>query len=319
VNVRVADSQGQAQTSDIIAGLNWILQNENALHIGVVNMSLGSASSATIAFDPIDQAVEQLWLNGIVVVVAAGNAGLPNAPVPIGSPANDPFVITVGALDLRKTTQTTDDFRAPWSSYGTTDDGFAKPELSAPGRYMVEPVPNGSLLTTQHKDRLGKGNALPLDAGYMWMSGTSFAAPIVSGAAAQVLAFHPNWTPDQVKGALMDTASPIARGSASVGTGAGEVNAAAAVGDVLPGNPNAGLDAWVTTDPVTGSPYFDAGAWHDDVNSTTSNWVTSNWVRTVGVSSNWVRSNWVASNWVASNWVQSNWVSTSFVQSMDAE
>ena len=58
-------------------------------------------------------------------------------------------------------------------------------------------------------------------AGYMWMSGTSFAAPVVSGAAAQLLAKYPNWTPDQVKGALMLTARPTAAGTA---LGVGEVN-----------------------------------------------------------------------------------------------
>ena len=59
-------------------------------------------------------------------------------------------------------------------------------------------------------------------SGYMWMSGTSFAAPLVSGAAAQLLAKYPNWTPDQVKGALMLTARPTAAGTA---LGVGEVNA----------------------------------------------------------------------------------------------
>ncbi len=315
VDVRVADSQGQAQTSDVIAGLDWILQNKDQLNIRVVNISLGSSASSTVAFDPLDQAVEQLWLDGLVVVVAAGNNGQKDAPVPIGSPANDPFVITVGALDEHQSAGTSDDFRAPWSSYGTTDDGFAKPDISAPGRYMVAPVPAGSLLTQEHPDRCPGGSKTLIDNGYMWMSGTSFAAPVVAGAAAQVLALHPNWTPNQVKGALMDTASPN-KGS---GVGAGEVNAAAAANDASPGDPNAGLSAWVTTDPTTGQTYFDANAWHDAATATTSNWVRSNWVRSAGVSSNWVRSNWVRSNWVASNWVRSNWVATAWVESSGVE
>ena len=58
-------------------------------------------------------------------------------------------------------------------------------------------------------------------SGYMWMSGTSFAAPVVSGAAAQLSAKYPNWTPDQVKGALMLTAKPTAAGTA---LGVGELN-----------------------------------------------------------------------------------------------
>ena len=64
----------------------------------------------------------------------------------IPAPANDPFVITVGALGMNGTAARSDDFRAPWSAYGSTADGFMKPDMSAPGRYMTAPVPAGSTL-----------------------------------------------------------------------------------------------------------------------------------------------------------------------------
>jgi hypothetical protein len=118
------------------------------------------------------------------------------------APGNDPFVITVGAIDQAQTSATGDDFAAPWSSYGHTADGFAKPELAAPGRYLVMPVPAASTIAAALPDRV-------VAPGYMWMSGTSFAAPVVSGAAAQLLARHPDWTPDEVKGALMLTANVL--------------------------------------------------------------------------------------------------------------
>ena len=132
------------------------------------------------------------------------------------APGNDPFVITVGAIDQAQTSATGDDFVPPWSSYGHTVDGFAKPELSAPGRYLVMPVPAASTIATALPDRV-------VAPGYMWMSGTSFAAPVVSGAAAQLLARHPTWTPDEVKGALMQTARVLAQAQAPVnlGTAAG--------------------------------------------------------------------------------------------------
>src|SRR5213078_1528069 len=106
-------------------------------------------------YDPLDKAVEKLWFNGVVVVAAAGNYGYPARPsgVPF-APGNDPFVITVGASDTGKSVSTNDDTAAPWSAYGYTLDGFAKPDLSAPGRYMVGPVPMGSTLATQRADKV---------------------------------------------------------------------------------------------------------------------------------------------------------------------
>ncbi len=96
------------------------------------------------------------------------------------APGNDPFVITVGADDIDGSGSTNDDYTAPWSAYGYTLDGFAKPDLAAPGRYMVGPVPDG--LDPRH------GAAASVVApGYIQLSGTSFAAPVVAGAAAQIL------------------------------------------------------------------------------------------------------------------------------------
>ena len=91
-------------------------------------------------------------------------------------------MITVGALEQNLTADPSDDTVAPWSAYGSPADGFSKPDISAPGRYMVMPVPNTDTTIPQAvPDRI-------VAPGYMWMSGTSFAAPVVSGAAAQILA-----------------------------------------------------------------------------------------------------------------------------------
>ena len=93
-----------------------------------------STVADSYATSVLDAAVEFAWHSGIVVVVAAGNGG-PNAP--LTSPANDPFVISVGATDDLGTVSTADDRLAAFSSFGVTRDGVARPDLVAPGRHIV--------------------------------------------------------------------------------------------------------------------------------------------------------------------------------------
>src|SRR4029079_11305266 len=136
------------------------------------------------------KAAERLWFNNVVVVAAAGNYGSTSGPSGgYFASASDPCVITVGATDTGRSVSTGDDVAAPWSAYGYTLDGFAKPDLGAPGRQLVGPVPSTSTMPLEHPERITA-------PGYMWMSGTSFSAPVVSGAAALVLAKNPTWTPD---------------------------------------------------------------------------------------------------------------------------
>ncbi len=308
VDVRVASSKGEALTSDIVAAVDWILANKSLYNIRVANFSLVGTAAVSARFDPLDRAAEKLWLNGVVVVAAAGNNGDSTKPVGIGAPANDPFVITVGALDQAETTSVSDDTRASWSAYGPSADGFMKPDVSAPGRYMVMPVPMNSAMPALKANRVVK-------PGYMWMSGTSFSAPIVAGAAAQILARNPGLTPDQVKGALMLKARYLP--SQDPGAGVGEIDAGASASVSNPPNPNANLYPFVT------NGMFDAEAWATHVtanaNWTQSNWVGANWTSANWVSSNWVSANWTASNWVSSNWVSSNWVSSNWTVGTYAE
>jgi serine protease AprX len=303
VDLRVADAQGRANASDVIAALDWVLQNKAQYHIGVVNLSLAGLRQTSFVFDPLDQAVERLWLNGVVVVAAAGNNGNPwGATRNLGAPGNDPFVITVGATDTNGTPDQSDDFLAPWSAWGYTPDGFRKPELAAPGRYMLAPVSNGSQLAAKAPSRV-------VAKGYMWMSGTSFAAPAVAGLAAQLLALHPGWTPGQVKGALMAGAVPLA----SVGAGAGEVNAAASANLASPPDPNSGLEAFVQTDSDTGQSVFSASAWVSAV-KTNSAWTSSAWTSSAWTSSAWTSSAWTSSAWTSSAWTSSAWTSSAWVE-----
>jgi len=286
VSLRTSDQHGQSLSSDVIAACDWILANKDQYNIRVANLSLVEAGISSFRFNPLDKAVENLWLNGVVVTAAAGNYGTGTAVDTGYAPGNDPFVITVGALDQNGTALPADDTVAPWSGFGDTADGFRKPELSAPGRYIVAPVPTSSYLVQMEPDRV-------VAPGYMWMSGTSFAAPMAAGAAAQLLALHPDWTPDQVKGALMVSAAPLPAVAGFAG-GVGEIDAAAAALVSSPPNPDVNLESFVVSDS-TGT-HFDGDAWASYV-ATASEWSASEWS-----ASEWSASEWSASDWSATIW-----------------
>ncbi len=305
VSIDVMDDQGMARTSDVIAAADWILANKTKYGIRVANFSLHSSVANSFMYDPLDKAVERLWFNGVVVVAAAGNYGYPDRPsgVPF-APGNDPFVITVGASDTGKSVATNDDVAAPWSAYGYTLDGFAKPDLAAPGRYIVGPVPVTSTLYSERPEHI-------VEPGYMELSGTSFAAPMVSGIAALILGKHPDFTPDQVKGALMLGAKPLPRAS-DMSEGVGEVSASRSIEFTTPPNPNKGLDSFIAGDPVTGVPVFDSASWAEQAKSDAS-WASTSWD-----SASWAAASWSSASWAEASWSDVSWASASWASSASA-
>ncbi len=319
VSIDVADDGGQGLSSDVIAAADWILANKDTYGIRVANFSLHGSQPSTFRFDPLDKAVERLWFSGVVVVAAAGNYGATQSGV-LYAPANDPFVITVGAEDIDGSTNYKDDFAAPWSAYGYTNDGFAKPEVSAPGRYMVGAVPPSSTLPLERPDRV-------VAPGYLLMSGTSFAAPVVAGTAAYILARHPDFTPDQVKGAIMLTARPTPL-SAPLSSGVGEVTANAAADVTNPPNPNLGLDQFVGPDPAGGSiPVFDQATWTTTATAnptwnaatwTTATWTTATWTTATWATATWTTATWVSATWTTATWTTATWTTATWTTSSDA-
>ena len=226
ISVRVIDAAGHAKLSTIFAGMQWVLKNRSTYHIKVVNLSLGGAALTSYQEDLLASAAELLYFAGLTVVVSAGNGG-PGVST-ITTPATDPFVLSVGAADDNGTPTISDDSVASWSSRGPTAfDGIAKPDLVAPGRKMISLRAAGSTLDNAHPDRRLKA-AGKSESRYFSMSGSSMAAPVVSGIAALYLQLNPSATPLDVKLQLIGTARPLS-GVARAAQGAGMVDALAAL------------------------------------------------------------------------------------------
>jgi serine protease AprX len=302
VSIDVMDDQGMARTSDVIAAAQWILRNKQQYDIRVANFSLHSATPSSFRWDPLDKAIEKLWFGGVVVVTSSGNDGTGGAQTRVAyGPSNDPFVITVGALDLHNSASPDRATLAPWSTWGYTYDGFAKPEVSAPGRKLTGPIPAGSTLARERPSQVVR----TAEGTYMELSGTSLAAPIVSGIAADLLMLHPGFTPDQVKGALMVAARPVPRATVH-SAGVGEIFAPDAAALSAPPNPNRALNKFIVADPDEGgAPTFDDAAWLAAA-KTTRAWDAVSWL------DGWADAAWSLVSWSDVSWSDVSWSDVSW-------
>ncbi|HXI61482.1 MAG TPA: S8 family serine peptidase, partial [Pyrinomonadaceae bacterium] len=248
INLKVLNSQGSGNTSDLLSALNWVLANKATYGIRVVNMSLGAPAISSYKNDPVCRAARALVDAGVVVVAAAGNNGKDangnKIYGEIHSPGNEPSVITVGAANTFGTDGRSDDQVATYSSRGPTRsywtdangvnhyDNLLKPDLVAPGNKTIfaeAQQGNNSLnyLVTNYPT-LDAGVSTTNNQRMMYLSGTSMATPIVSGAAALLLQANPKLTPNMVKMIMMYTAGPIA-GFNELEQGTGELNVEGAV------------------------------------------------------------------------------------------
>ncbi len=298
ISIKAGDDAGRATVLDIIYGLQFAVDHRAKYNIRVVNLSMQSTTAESYKTDPLDAAVESAYFHGMVVVAAAGNRGAgPNATG--YAPGNDPFAITVGAVDDQGTKGNGDDVVASWSSQGRTQDGFMKPDIAAPGSGIVSTLAPGSLYSTLCPSCIVSGR-------YLRAGGTSMAAPVVSGTAALILERHPEWTPDQVKSTIMATArklnSPDVR----------EVNASGAVYAYTPASgANAGIAPNRLVSAATG-----------DIDYSLSSWSLSSWSRASDpLTAGWALSSWSCdcspapsdsvdpslSSWSLSSWSLSSW------------
>lgn len=182
--MKVLDHVGNGKVSDVLAGLQWIVDNKERYNIRVVNISVGAMPKNDHVEDStLVKGVNVVWDKGIVVVVAAGN----NGPTPgsVTIPGVSRKVITVGASDDDKLIEAWGNRLIDYSGRGPTNACVLKPEIVAPGSNII--------------------SCLNAKNGYIAKSGTSMSTPIVSGAIALLLEKYPDMTPKDVKMKLRDT------------------------------------------------------------------------------------------------------------------
>ncbi|HEV3061676.1 MAG TPA: S8 family peptidase [Vicinamibacterales bacterium] len=239
VGLKVLDGTGSGRTSDVIRAIQFATLLRSTLGVQVINLSLGHPIYEPAARDPLVRAVEAASRAGIVVVAAAGNYGTNRQTGEIGyggitSPGNAPSAITVGAVMTQNTITRRDDRVAPYSSRGPSwYDGFAKPDIVAPGHGLVSDAAIGSSLYVEYPSfRVG--------ASYFRLSGTSMATAVASGAVALVLEANQNahpgappLAPNAVKAILEYSSTRIHDQTGDeyddLTQGAGELNAAGAL------------------------------------------------------------------------------------------
>ena len=325
VSVKVADNTGAADISQVIAGVDWVVEHADELDIRVLNLSYTSRSPLDYESDPLTFALERAWNAGLVVVVAAGNDGW--GARGLASPANDPYVIAAGAVEAVGD----HDFVVPsWASSG---NGLRNPDVAAPGAHIDSLRVPASRVDQEHpegfvSDTLFRG------------SGSSQAAAVVSGAAALLLDARPNLTNNQVKALLKRETQRPSPGAAAL-TGAGVIQLddiyrlrarpgiqtfAPALGDgsleaarggqhvvyngnVISGEITALGTSWTGTS-WTGDRWT-SGTWNG-TSWTGGTWMGTSWTGTSWTGTSWTGTSWTGTSWTGTSWTGTSWTGTSW-------
>jgi hypothetical protein len=349
VNVKVGTAHGTTDVSQVLAAIDWIVQNRNSngMNIRVLNLSFGTDGVQNYRIDPLTYAAEVAWRHGIVVVVAAGNSQFGTAK--LNNPAYDPFVIAVGADNTLGTKAYKDDEIASFSARGSV---YRHPDLVAPGKSIVGlRTPMSRIDQDYPSARVG---ATPR---FFKGSGTSQAAAFVSGAAALLLEQRPGLTPDRLKHLLMATAHELpnadqlgqgeglvnlklARDSAASGRqdfdlaiGTGSIEAARGSAHVVDEEGNA-LEGEVD---IFGAPWdgatwavesLDTTAWSNGYWNghpwtgdcfCTDTWAGPSWTHQVWSDPSWSGRSWSGRSWSASTWMGRSWSGDSWIGNGDTD
>jgi serine protease AprX len=333
VNVKVGSSSGAVDVSQVIAGIDWVVQHrhENGLNIRVLNLSIGTNSSQSYQLDPLAYAAEVAWRSGIVVVAAAGNDGATYGH--LDDPASDPFVIAVGAAGSSGGSSLNNVILAAFSSLG---DGTRNPDLIAPGVHLQGLRVPGSYIDQKFSsaafgDRFFRG------------SGTSEAAALISGSIALLLQKRPDLNPGQVKAILAQSADALP-GVSVQAQGAGLLDLGAGLSDSLsvpvgwqsfpPSAGNGSLEkargnnhVVVNGVPVTGeADVFGHGfsaadhasqsaagqGWGSDGSWNGTTWSGTTWTGTTWSGTTWTGTTWSGTTWSGTTWSGTTWSGTTW-------
>jgi serine protease AprX len=346
VNVKLGASNGAVDVTQVIAGIDWVVEHakDPGLNIRVISLSYGTDSLQSSGIDPLAYAVENAWKRGIVVVAAGGNEGEPGKT--LANPAYDPHVLAIGAMDDAGTVDTSDDTVPEWSTRGTDARHV---DVVAPGVSVLGlRVPGGLADSENPQARVGDR--------FAHASGTSQATAVAAGEAALILQQYPQLAPDQVKQLMMTTASgilstvPIFGGSGLVnlravlnnplnavlktvggllngllgpgwGSGTGSLEKARGSFHVgsdiseLRGEVDIFGRAWSSSSwarQASGGSVWDYGSWRGQRMAGDA-WQNRAWPTTAWASADWTGASWTSDGWSAKTWVAKTWVAKTWV------
>jgi serine protease AprX len=305
VSLKVADANGAVDVTQVIAAIDWVVEHrqDNGLNIRVLNLAYGTDGHQAHETDPIHYAVERAWDAGIVVVVSAGNDGADSA---LRNPATDPFVITVGASDMRGEDDLDDHRLADFSSCGNWQRHV---DIVAPGKSIVSLRVPGSHADVEYASaRVGSDKFKG--------SGTSQAAAVVSGAAALIIDQRPGISPDQLKKLIMEEAEEIDDGSSRC-QGEGSIDLGEVKSESTPQRAtqnHAKSNGRGSVNAVRGSQrVVDNGvAISGEIDIFGNDFDTDDWVEDAEDDNTWEDGDWNGASWSGASWSGASWSGASW-------
>ena len=312
VSVKVAGRNGVTDVSTVLQAMHWVSAYKEQFNIKVLNLSWGVASTQHPSIDPLNYAVQRLWDQGITVVAAAGNSGPTSGT--ITKPADDPAIISVGALNDAQNLDPADDSVPGWSSRGPTAQGVAKPDLVASGRTLVASRSYGSTVEAENPKSL-------ISPSYIKGSGSSQAAAVTSGLAALLLEQRPTYSPDQVKTAFRASASPVLNVDANT-QGAGRVDLAkalvvdpgAAIQQATDATGLGSIEASRGGRNVTTDCYMDGvlDVISGEITDRCDPWDPALWTGNSWTGNSWTGNSWTGNSWTGNSWTGNSWTNASW-------